>query len=256
MLAALVVTGAALRALDPHGRVEAWLQRPVVPSSQIAGRFDVAVPNSVVGAVLVLGFVAFSIVGCFAFYPPPSEVFEEMRIAKGEALGAALSGEREHAEQWLAVCDDWTRKLQVGVYLRSGHLSEYHRMKSRVLRDKLDLLEHELAERDTEEIRKVTSQINQELSAYCGRAYLRGILAEFYKGHDDSRTQVLQRPHFTAQRDERSNTPWRPCFRGQKAWTRKPPQFIWTVVTFNLVIRPHESNVANSFWFPPRPMVA
>jgi hypothetical protein len=60
----------------------------------------------------------------------------------------------------LAGMDDWTRKLQVGVYLRSGALSDYHRMKARVLRDKLDLLEHEVAEGDIDEIRKVTHQIS------------------------------------------------------------------------------------------------
>jgi hypothetical protein len=49
----------------------------------------------------------------------------------------------------------------VGVYLRSGSLSEYHRMKARVFRDKVELLEHEVAEGDREEISKVSNDISQ-----------------------------------------------------------------------------------------------
>jgi hypothetical protein len=160
ILAGLFVAGVVLRTCDRRNRVEVWLERSVPAGDRGSRGFDLVVPNSVVGGLIVLGIVAFSVVGCFAYYPPAEEVFEEMRIAKGEALGAALSGEREHAEQWIAVMDDWTRKLQVGVYLRSGALSDYHRMKARVLRDKLDLLEHEVAEGDIDEIRKVTHQIS------------------------------------------------------------------------------------------------
>jgi uncharacterized membrane protein YraQ (UPF0718 family) len=160
VLGALLAAGIALRAFDPRRRVDSWLERPADASIGGTRGFDIVVPNGVVGGFIVLGIVAFSVVGCCAFYPPPSEVFEEMRIVKGEALGAAISGEREHAEQWLAVWDDWTRKLQVGVYLRRGSLSQYHRMKARVLREKLELLEHEVAEGDREEISKVTADIS------------------------------------------------------------------------------------------------
>jgi hypothetical protein len=160
-LGALLAAGIALRALDPRGKIDAWLERPAPPSADRAGGLDFVLPNSVVGGFIVLGIVVFSVVGCFAYYPPPGEVFEEMRIAKGEALSAAISGEREHAEQWLAVMDDWARKLQVGVYLRSGSLSEYHRMKARVFRDKIELLEHEVAEGDRGEISKVSNEISQ-----------------------------------------------------------------------------------------------
>ncbi len=160
-LATLMVIGVTLRTCDRRGRVEAWLERVPPAAESRAGGFDFVVPGWAVGGCIAVGIVAFSVVGCFAFYPPPSEVFEEMRIAKAEALSAATSGEREQAEHWLAICDDWTRKLQVGVYLRKGGLSDYHRMKAHVLREKLELLEHEVAERDADAIRHLNADIDR-----------------------------------------------------------------------------------------------
>ena len=160
-LAALMLIGVTLRTCDRRGRLEAWLERVPPTVESRAGGFDFVVPGWAVGGCMALGIVAFSVVGCFAFYPPPAEVFEEMRIAKAEALSAATSGEREQAEHWLAICDDWTRKLQVGVYLRKGSLSDYHRMKARVLREKLELLEHEVAEGDADAIRRLNADIDR-----------------------------------------------------------------------------------------------
>jgi hypothetical protein len=160
-LAALMVAGVALRTCDPRERIETWLERAPHAAEPRAPGFDVVVPDWVVGGCITLGIVAFSVVGCFAFYPPPSEVFEELRIAKREAMSAAMTGEREQAEHWIAICDGWTRKLQVGVYLRKGSLSDYHRMKAHVCREKLELLEHEVTEGDADEIRRLTADIDR-----------------------------------------------------------------------------------------------
>jgi YHS domain-containing protein len=61
-------------------------------------------------------------------------------------------GNRKQAEHWIPIYADWVRKLQVGVYLRTGRLSEFHRMKARLLEDRLELLEHELADNDREAV--------------------------------------------------------------------------------------------------------
>ncbi len=57
----------------------------------------------VLGGVALAGLVAFSIVGCFAYYPSPKEVFEEMYILRGEVLTAALSGNKKHAEHFIPI---------------------------------------------------------------------------------------------------------------------------------------------------------
>jgi hypothetical protein len=110
---------------------------------------------------MLIGLVAFSVVGCYAYYPPQEEVFEEMRIVRAEALSAAATGNVKVAEHWITVWDDWTRKLQVGCYLRTGRLSDYQRIKARILRDKLELLEHEVAEGDDQAIRQLMFEVRE-----------------------------------------------------------------------------------------------
>ena len=84
-----------------------------------------------------------------------------MQTAELETLSAALSGNRRQAEHWIPIYADWVRKLQVGVYLRTGTLSEYHRTKARIVEYRLELLEHELAEGDTEGVHDMVGLISK-----------------------------------------------------------------------------------------------
>lgn len=38
-----------------------------------------------------MGLVALSVLGCYIYYPPPSEIFEEMRIINTEVVASASS---------------------------------------------------------------------------------------------------------------------------------------------------------------------
>ncbi|MCA9117945.1 MAG: hypothetical protein KDA79_22895 [Planctomycetaceae bacterium] len=153
-LTVFVLAGAILAAVDPRRRLEAWLE---TPGEQAISRYDRVVPAPVVGGVALIGLVAASVVGCYTWYPPPAEVLDEMQIARAEALSAAISGDVNHAMYWLPVLNDWTRRLQVGVYLRQGNLSRYHRHKSSVFRFRLELLEHELEDGTREEVTAATA---------------------------------------------------------------------------------------------------
>jgi hypothetical protein len=154
-LATLLAIGVLIRLADRQGRLMAWItSQPVAPQvGQVIPWHQRPVSGPVLGVVILAGLVAFSVVGCYAYYPSKEEVFEEMFIAKGEALSAAMSGDHTHAVYWIERWDDWTRKLQVGVYIREFQLSDYHRMKARILRDKLELLEHDVEDGHTEEVR-------------------------------------------------------------------------------------------------------
>jgi uncharacterized membrane protein YraQ (UPF0718 family) len=163
-LGGLVAAGVVLRLLDRRGMIEDWLTRLDPRPADVWRRIDVDVPGPVLGAVALVGLIAFSVVGCYAYYPAPEEVFEEMRIANGEALSASLSGDAAHAKYWLEVSDDWTRKLQVGVYLRDWQLSDYHQMKARLLRDKMEFLEHAVNEGDKDEVRQLVTSVQQTYS--------------------------------------------------------------------------------------------
>ncbi len=154
VLALLGATGLALKWLDRRWRVEDWLERPSDQSVRGRSRLDVAVSAPVLGAIALGGLVALSVVGCFAYYPAPREVFEEMTILRGEVLTAALSGNQGHAKHFIPIWDDWTRRLQVGVFLREGSLSPYRRMKAKLFRDRLEFLKHAIEEGDRDEARE------------------------------------------------------------------------------------------------------
>lgn len=134
------------------------------------GGFDVIVPPAVLGGVMLVGLVAFSIVGCFAYYPHPEETLAEIQIARVEALTGASSGDIEHSLYWIGVWDDWSRRLEVSVFLRSGQVRPYQRMQGYLLRKKLELLEHELEHDpfEPEEVRVVVGDLMNSHQRFVG----------------------------------------------------------------------------------------
>lgn len=161
LAALLLLSGAALARWDRDGRLEAWLQQP----PRRAPRIDVELPAPVLGGVALGGLVGLSIFGCYVYYPAPAEIFEEMRIVNAEVASAASSGDWDTALYWIPIYDDWTRKLQVSMFLRGRGLSSYRRAKADVLREKLELLEHEVEDQEPVESR--------ELGLAVARAFLR-----------------------------------------------------------------------------------
>jgi len=109
-----------------------------------AASFDRVVSPKWVGATMLVGLIAVSVVMCYAYYPEPAECLEEIRIARAEAISGARSGDLEHSLYWLAVWDEWSRRLEVGTFLRHGTVRPYQRMQGYLIRKKLELLEHEL----------------------------------------------------------------------------------------------------------------
>jgi len=165
-LAALMLLGCGLRWLDRRWVIETWLnRRPADTSEATRPVWDMTVPGPVLAGMGFLVIIGCSIVGCYAYYPSPQETLEELNLARTEALGAALSGESAHALHWIPICESWNRRLQVGAYLRQGHLSDYHRMKARVFRDKLELLEHMVEDRDDQaDIRRQVAATSRAFS--------------------------------------------------------------------------------------------
>lgn len=159
VLGAIFAAGVVLRLVDPNQKTEAWLARP--SPDRPKGRFDVDVPGHVLGLVGLGAVVAVSIVGCFAYYPDKNECLEELRLAKVEAFSAAMSGNHDQAAYWIPVCEDWLRRLQVGVYLREFGLSDYHRARAKVFRQWLELIEHEAEEGAAAEARKLVARADR-----------------------------------------------------------------------------------------------
>ncbi len=173
VLASLLAVGLTLRALDRRWRIEDWLERVPDPSEQPVGKLNVPVPAAALGLAGLAGLVVLSIVGCYMYYPSPQETFEEMRILKAEVLTAASSGNNKHAGHFIPVWDDWTRKLQVGSFIREGTNSPYRRMKTKVFRDRLEFLKHSIEDDDKDEIREYSAAV-QKAYDRMRRAYLGG----------------------------------------------------------------------------------
>ena len=160
-LGLVLVCGCVLQIADRGRRVERWLERSPAVSSSGSRRFDFVVPGKVVGGVALVGLIAFSILGCYAYYPPKDDAFADMSKLNVTVVASSISGNRQEAEHFIPVIDDYTRRMQVGVYLREGELSRYRRMKAKVYLDKLELLEHELAhDDDPEGVRKLAWSVD------------------------------------------------------------------------------------------------
>jgi uncharacterized membrane protein YraQ (UPF0718 family) len=155
----LAAAGVVLRVADRRGRLEAWIRKPV--PTRPAGRFDLVIPPSVLGALSLSGLVVLSVAGCYAAYPAPAESLDAMTDARIGALSAALSLDHAETKYWSERYDDWTRRMEVGAWLRRGSLSDYHRWKTRIVREKLELLEHEVEEGDRELVLKLVSEITR-----------------------------------------------------------------------------------------------
>ncbi|MCY2975156.1 MAG: permease [Planctomycetota bacterium] len=141
-LAIMLCFGVASRTLF-FGTIERLLAAPANKEDHIGSHgFQMIVPKQVVGLTGLIGLVVLSVVGCFAYYPKPSEVLEEMKIARVEVLSNALSGNYEAALRWIPVLEEWSRRLEVGSAIRRRELRPYQQAQTHLLRTKLELLEH------------------------------------------------------------------------------------------------------------------
>jgi len=155
----LIVMGAGLRFADPSEKLERWLE--AIPPNSTPVRGDIVVPGSVLGLLALMGLIAFSVVGCFAWYPEPGECLEAMEDSRIGALSAARAMDASETKYWAERYDEWTRKLEVGTYLRYGKLSDYHRWKSRLLREQLEILEHEVDDQERDEVSRLISSVSR-----------------------------------------------------------------------------------------------
>jgi hypothetical protein len=151
----LALGGTALLLLDCRWPIEAWLER--APRARL--RYDVVLPGPMLAGVALVGLVAASIFGCYLYYPPPTEIFAEMRVVNAEVVASTRSRDWDTAAYWIPIYEDWTRKLEVSLFLRGGDLSDYRRAKGNVVRDKLELLEHEVEDHEASEANKLATDV-------------------------------------------------------------------------------------------------
>jgi hypothetical protein len=159
-VACLMAVGLVLRVWDPDQHLEAFLATANAqePSVQVSW-LNATVPGPVLGLTAILGLIAISVVGCFVYYPAPDQTLEDMRYVKADALSYASAKDVEKAVKSIEAFDDLTRKLQVGYYMRTWHISEYQQAKAKLLRGRLEQLKDILEAQDLERVRPAITAV-------------------------------------------------------------------------------------------------
>jgi hypothetical protein len=158
LLLALVGSGAMGRATGLSARLRTWALTPNEPAAS-RSKLDVSLPNWAVGLASIGGLVAFSVVGCYIYYPDSETMFANMVRTKTEVVATARTEDWELTEKFIPIMETEVRDLLIGVYLREFALSDYRRMKARVLLHKLELLEHAVEDGHRDEVDAYTRDV-------------------------------------------------------------------------------------------------
>jgi uncharacterized membrane protein YraQ (UPF0718 family) len=149
---------AVLAFIDRIGAVrtwlEAWLTQEVARS-----KWDILIPGPVLGAISIVGLLIFSVFSAFIFYPDRDAVLDDMHRVYAE-VGSPLRNARreslrpEQREELIRRLEQWdllTRKLQVGMLLRSWKQDPELAKRGEELREALEeVRDHLLAAEDAE----------------------------------------------------------------------------------------------------------
>jgi uncharacterized membrane protein YraQ (UPF0718 family) len=158
-LIVLILSGWLLSRPSAQG-VEPWLEQEV----DRTGTWDVELSPQVLGLSGLVGLVAASVLGCYMYYPPVEEIFEELKDSQIPLASAGVSQDWEGVAYWLPIVDDWSRRVQVSAYLRGVEQSEFHAMQARVFREKLDLIRHAAEEKEPEVARQACFAMQKAFS--------------------------------------------------------------------------------------------
>lgn len=139
-LALLLLVGLIVRRFDPHQRVEAWLAKQPPTTDRPVSVWNRDVPGPVLGLVALIGLVVFSVVALYIYYPAPKAAFAEIIRVRAEAITAVRTGHKEEAIRQIQQWDLLTRKLQVGVFIRTGRMNPEVTQATEDLRERLEEL--------------------------------------------------------------------------------------------------------------------
>ncbi len=157
LLGILALVGIAFRIAESRLDLHPWLQNQV----QDPSRWDIALPAWVVGIVACIGVVVVSIFGTYLYYPAPESLLDDFSAINANCVVAARTGDWEGVEKWVPYCDDLSRRLEVGVFLREGSVGEFQRAKAKVYREKLDELRDDIAAGQTAGIKEQSMELLQ-----------------------------------------------------------------------------------------------
>jgi hypothetical protein len=152
-LLGLIAAGVAARRF---GGIERWLTAaPAAPAGAAGGPWwNRSVPGPVLGGVVLLGLVAFSVIGAYIYYPDRTKCLDDMATVKAEAFAATAGGRADEAVRHLEHWDLAARKLEVGEYIRALRVTAEQSKACEDLREALEEARDMLLAGDKEGARK------------------------------------------------------------------------------------------------------
>jgi hypothetical protein len=158
-LGILALVGIVFRLIETRWDLQNWFLSQV----QAPSKWDIALPSWVIGLVAGIGLVVVSVFGTYLYYPEPESLLDDFTGINTNCVVAARTGDWEGVEKWVLFCDDLSRRLEVGVFLREGSVSDFKRAKAKSYRDKLDELRDDIAAGQTS---RTTEQSMELLQSY------------------------------------------------------------------------------------------
>lgn len=172
-LVLLFPLGLLFRRLDRNGALERWLTFQPPVSDKPVPWWNRPIPGPVLGILAILGLIVFSVIGAYIYYPAPQQVLDDMSRVHANAFVAVRTGKREEAIRNLELMDLLTRKLQVGVYIRTGSLSAEDAQAADELRELMEELRDSLLAGNNEEARELFKLVEKQYRT-CREAYRPG----------------------------------------------------------------------------------
>jgi hypothetical protein len=169
-LAGLVAAGLVVRRLDRTGRLERWL---TADAARARPRWDVTVPGPVLGAVSLVGLVAFSVIGAYVYYPDRGQCRDQMAALYADTAVAVRTGKADEAIRHLEQWDLLVRKLEVGEYLREFGVTPDQSRTAEELREALEEVRDHLLAGDAAAARRAFDDEAEKAYRACKAAYAR-----------------------------------------------------------------------------------
>ena len=158
LLGALALLGVVFRFVSKRKDLESWYQQADA-TTESKSKLDRNVPPWLVGGTVVAGLVLASVLGSYVYYPAPKDILPDLFAINTEAVLAAKLKKWDAAEKWIGFCDDLSRRVEVGVYLRNGSVSEFKTSKARLYRERLDDLKLAVDTRNEENLDELSMAV-------------------------------------------------------------------------------------------------
>ena len=152
VLGVMLLFGTILQVWDRSTNLERWFTGGKTKDLTNQPFWNRPLSPRFLGVVSLVGLAVLAVIGAYVYYPDPETVFDEMSRVRANALVSTKIAftdksnpkrqkkEAEIGMQSLRQMNDWVNKLQVGVYIRKGNLTEQQKTAAEQLQASLEVL--------------------------------------------------------------------------------------------------------------------